>query len=117
MDVLVPVGEEVTCMVRESLIFHKSLTVLLDTMEASNLARLIRSVCDFKSFQSKSLLLAIKRNGNLPEVTINGFYMPSYGAGRSGPTYFNPNKSYMGFIILAINHKTKWYTDPNSPFR
>jgi len=69
----------------------------------------------FKSCTSESF--TIKRNGNLPEVTVNGFYTPSYGAGRPGRTSFNPNKSYMGFIILAINHKTKWYTDPNSPFR
>ena len=66
---------------------------------------------------SEFCVLAIKRNGNLPEVTVNGFYTPSYGAGRPGRTSFNPNKSYMGFIILAINHQTKWYTDPNTPFR
>merc|ERR1719259_446246 len=69
----------------------------------------------FKSCTSNSF--TIRQNGNLPEVTVNGFYMPFYGAGRPGPTYFNPNKSYMGFIILAINHKTKWYADPSNPFR
>ena len=71
----------------------------------------------FNVFNLRVLFKAIERNGNLPEVTVNGFYMPFYGAGRPGPTYFNPNKSYMGFIILAINHRTKWYTDPSIPFR
>ena len=50
----------------EALVCHKRLTVLLDTMEVSNLARRIRSVCSFKCFQSYSFaFFSQKRTGNL----------------------------------------------------
>lgn len=42
--------------------------------------------------------------------------MPQYGAGRKGPNYFDPNKNYVGFVIMAV-FKNRWYTNSNDPFR
>ena len=63
------------------------------------------------------IFLAIQSNGNLPEVTVKSFVIPSYGAGQEGPNYFDRNSSYIGFIILAINDQQRWYTDSKTLFR
>ena len=66
---------------------------------------------------NSNYISAIQSSGNLPEVTVKSFVMPSYGAGQEGPNYFDRNCSYIGFIILAINHQQRWYTDSQTPFR
>ena len=53
----------------------------------------------------------------LPDITVNSFYMPNYGAGKKGPLQFDPNKNYLGIIIMAIHSNGRWYTDHSKPFK
>merc|ERR1712235_75138 len=48
--------------------------------------------------------------------TVEGFYVPNYGAGKVGPQQFDPNKNYIGFIIMAIYGNGRWYIDHSRPF-
>ena len=65
-----------------------------------------------KRYISKDTLLATPRNGALPPIRFTSFYMPKYGAGK----HFDPEKNYIGFIIMAI-YNNRWYTNSNDPFR
>ena len=51
----------------------------------------------------------------LPAISVKSFYMPKYGAGIKGK--FDPNKNYLGIIIMAIHSKGQWYTDHSKTFR
>ena len=68
--------------------------------------------------EDSSISSAIERNGVLPEISVDGFYLPNYGAGKASPQAFDPNKNYMGFIIMAIydQNKAEWYTDHSKTF-
>ena len=52
----------------------------------------------------------------LPPITVKSFYMPHYGAGRKGSHFFDPNKNYLGIIIMAIHSKGQWYNDHSKSF-
>ena len=41
--------------------------------------------------------------------------MSYYGAGKNGPRAFDPNKDYIGLIIMGIYSQGQWFTD-NSKF-
>jgi len=68
----------------------------------------------FESCTADSFTL--QKNGALPSVTVEGFYVPNYGAGKVGPQQFDPNKNYIGFIIMAIYGNGRWYIDHSRPF-
>ena len=55
-------------------------------------------------------------NGALPPITVGGFYLPNYGGGKAGPQAFDPNKNYMGFVIMAVHANGQWYTDHSKTF-
>lgn len=55
---------------------------------------------------------AFEKNGALPPITVGGFYMPRYGGTQS----FDPNKNYMGFVIMAIHANGQWYADHSKTF-
>ena len=67
---------------------------------------------------------AFEKNGALPPITVEGFYMPNYGAGfyvpnhvpRAGQEIFDPNKNYIGFVIMAVHANGQWYTDHSKTF-
>ena len=47
--------------------------------------------------------------------------MPNYGAGKAsagkdGPQAFNPNKNYIGFVVMAVYANGQWYADHSKPF-
>ena len=43
--------------------------------------------------------------------------MPRYGGSIYGPQSFDPNKNYMGFVIMAVHAKGQWYTDHSKTFQ
>ena len=59
--------------------------------------------------------MAHKDQPLLPPISVKSFYMPNYGAGIKGK--FDPNKNYLGIIIMAIHSKGQWYTDHSKTFR
>ena len=59
---------------------------------------------------------AIEKNGALPPITVGGFYLPNYGAGKAGPQAFDPNKNYMGVVIMAVHANGQWYNDHSKTF-
>ena len=56
---------------------------------------------------------AFEKNGALPPITVGGFYMPRYGGSSKS---FDPNKNYLGFVIMAVHAKGQWYTDHSKTF-
>jgi len=68
----------------------------------------------FESCTSNSF--TIEKNGALPPITVGGFYLPNYGAGKAGPQAFDPNKNYMGVVIMAVHANGQWYNDHSKTF-
>ena len=42
--------------------------------------------------------------------------MPNYGAGKNDPQHFDPNKNYIGLVIMAIYGNGQSYTDHTKAF-
>ena len=42
--------------------------------------------------------------------------MPRYGGSYGGPNAFDPNKSYMGLVIMAVYANGQWYNDHTKTF-
>jgi len=57
--------------------------------------------CDDESY-------TLPANGDVPEITLTGFYVAPY------LPYFNPNKNYIGAVILAVHDGNRWYHDGRS---
>ena len=53
----------------------------------------------------KLTFLALPANGDVPEITLTGWYVAPYL--RS----FDPNKNYIGAVILAVHDGNRWYHD------
>ena len=53
----------------------------------------------------------IKRNGVLPPITVENFLLSDYGACKDS---FDPNKTYIGMIIMAVYANGRWFTDEQS---
>ena len=42
--------------------------------------------------------------------------MANYGAGKTDSQSFDPNKNYIGLIIMAVRSNQQWFTDNSNDF-
>ena len=49
--------------------------------------------------------LALPANGDVPEITLTGWYVAPYLPS------FDPNRNYIGAVILAVHDGNRWYHD------